>query len=103
MPTTNSPNLDAPRRPSPPVDAFFDEVLKSVHECRVRRQKEGIPGKSTFTICETAELTGQDVDEIRYSVLHGEISASNPTGMQWLIPRDEVLKLMPSKIDDCEV
>jgi len=101
MPT--SIPTDTPHRPAPPVDAFFDMVMKTVHERLALRQKEGIPGNSTFTICETAELTGEEVDEIRYSVLHGEILASNPTGMEWLIPRDEVLKLMPSKIDDCEV
>jgi hypothetical protein len=53
----------------------------------------------TFTISETT-LTGTDADDLRYWVRHGEILASNPTGMQFLIPREEVLKLMPTKTDD---
>jgi excisionase family DNA binding protein len=103
--TTTMPNakLNAPQPADPAtcdVDAFFADVVRNVHERLALRKQERIPSQPTFTIAETAALTGQDVDEISYWVRHGEIPSSNPTGMQRLIPREEVLKLMPCKTDD---
>ncbi len=99
----NSPNHDDhstdPAVPCP-VDAFFDQVIKNVHERIARKQKEGIPGQPTFTISETAALTGNDVYIIRDMIRDKEIRATNPTGMQLLIPREEVLKIMAGNTDD---
>lgn len=82
--------------PSQSVDAFFGPVVRNVHARLARREQEGIPAQPTFTISETAALTGNDEDEIRYWVRHGEIPSISPTGMQRLIPREEVLRLMPA-------
>ena len=94
---TTMPNakLNAPQPADPAtcdVDAFFADVVRNVHARLALRKQERIPSQPTFTIAETAALTGQDVDEISYWVRHGEIPSSNPTGMQRRIPREEVLK-----------
>lgn len=93
------PNHDVPACPATHrqlVDAFFALVVRNTHQRLARRKQESIPAQTTFTISETAALTGHDEDEIRYWVRRGEIPSISPTGMQRLIPREEVLKLMPS-------
>ncbi|MGA2257856.1 MAG: hypothetical protein ABSG53_24600 [Thermoguttaceae bacterium] len=98
MPDT-LPDHPAPLPAPLAVDAFFAKVIKNVHERLARRKQEGIPGQSTFTISETAALTGNDVYIIRDMIRDKEIRATNPTGMQLLIPREEVLKIMAGNTD----
>ena len=86
--------------PNHPVDVFFEDVVRSVRKRIARKQKEGIPGQPTFTVSETAALTGNDVYIIRDMIRDKEIRATNPTGMQLLIPREEVLKILSGNTDD---
>ena len=53
-----------------------------------------------FTIPQAAALTGNDVYAIRDMIVDQEIRAVNPTGMELLIPRDQVLKIMAGNVDN---
>jgi excisionase family DNA binding protein len=88
-------------RPAPPVDAFFARVKQEVHERLARRQRDKIPPQPMFTILQAAALTGNDVYAIRDMIVDNEIRAVNPTGMEVLIPRDQVLKIMEDNVDEC--
>ena len=80
-------------RPSHDFDNLVAQAVHEVHEHIARKEREGIPGDSDFSVHEAAELTGNDADEIQLMIRYGEIRAINPTGMELRIPREEVLKL----------
>ena len=86
-------------RPTPPDDAFFARVVQEVRERLARKQRDKIPPQPMFTIPQAAALTGNDVYAIRDMIVDQEIRAVNPTGMQLLIPRDQVLKIMAGNVD----
>ena len=92
MPDT-IPQTDLQPRSTPPGDAFFARVVQGVHERLARKQRDRIPPQPMFTIPQAAALTGNDVYAIRDMIVDQEIRAVNPTGMQLLIPRDQVLKI----------
>ena len=93
------PQTDLQPRPTPP-DAFFARVVQEVHEQLARKQRDKIPPQPMFTIPQAAALTGNDVYAIRDMIVDQEIRAINPTGMELLIPRDQVLKIMAGNVDD---
>ena len=86
--------------PAPPVDAFFARVKQEVHEKLARKQRDKILTQPMFTIPQAAALTGNDVYAIRDMIVDQEIRAVNPTGMEFLIPRDQVLKIMAGNVDN---
>ncbi len=96
--TIPQPNLQP--RPAPPVDAFFARVKQAVHERLARKQRDKTPPQPMFTIPQAAALTGNDVYAIRDMIVDQEIRAVNPTGMELLIPRDQVLKIMAGNVDN---
>ncbi len=99
MPDT-MPQSDLQPPPAPPVDDFFARVMQEAHERFARKQRDKIPPQPMFTIPQAAALTGNDVYAIRDMIVDQEIRAVNPTGMQLLIPRDEVLKIMAGNVDN---
>ena len=71
-------------------DAVFVEHLHAASRDSLR----------ALWIPQAAALTGNDVYAIRDMIVDQEIRAVNPTGMQLLIPRDQVLKIMAGNVDN---
>ena len=77
-----------------PADPFFDEIVKSVHQGLADKARRRLRNQQTFTIPELARLTGLAAPEVRYLILDQEIDANQTRSGSWLIPCDEVRRVV---------
>ena len=84
------PNLQP--RPAPPVDAFFARVKQEVREKLAAQARRRLLNKRTFTVPETAELTGLSCPEVCQLIKDQEIEANEISG-RWLLPKEQVEQL----------
>jgi hypothetical protein len=74
-----------------PADPFFAEVVRSVHQALADKARRRLAQRQTFTLAETAALTGLPVEEIRALTDDGAIDdARDPNRLS----RDEVFTLV---------
>lgn len=76
--------------PVTPADPFFAEVLRSVHQGLADKARRRLARQQTFTLAETAVLTGLPVEEIRALTDDGAIDDRDPNRLS----RDEVFTLV---------
>ncbi|MGA2617539.1 MAG: helix-turn-helix domain-containing protein [Thermoguttaceae bacterium] len=81
------------------VDALWPDIEASVKQHIENERRKGIPLRPSFTIRQTAQLTGLSVAELRKLIATEAIKA-HITGGSWFIPREEVLQLMPQPAED---
>ena len=77
-----------------PTDPFFAEAVRSVHQGLADKARRRLRNQQTFTIPEVARLTGLSAPAVRYLVLDQEINANQTRSGSWLIPRDEVRRVV---------
>ncbi len=80
--------------PVSPTDPFFAEVVRSVHQGLADKARRRLRDQQTFTIPDLASLTGLSAPEVRYLILDQEIDAHQTRSGSWLIPRDEVRRVV---------
>jgi hypothetical protein len=94
--TTNQSSHDeettTPAAPYP-IDAFWAEVLRSVHEGLADKSRRRLRNQKVFTIPETVKLTGLSAREVYALILEQEVEANEVRGW-WLLPREEVARLV---------
>ena len=77
-----------------PTDPFFNEVVRSMHQGLADKARRRLAKQQTFTVLELARLTGLSAPEVRYLILDQEIDANQTRSGSWLIPRDEVRRVV---------
>ena len=77
-----------------PADPFFAEVVRSVHQALADKARRRLRNQQTFTIPELARLAGLSAPAVRYLILDQEINANQTRSGSWLIPRDEVRRVV---------
>ncbi len=87
------PQPDPQPRPTPPVDDFFARVKQEVHEHLAAQARRRLLNKHTFTIPETAALTGLSCAEVWQLILDQEVDANEITRGCWLLPKEVVEQL----------
>ncbi len=97
MPDT-IPDLQPP--PAPPVDDFFARVMQEAREHLAAQARRRLLNKRTFTIPETAELTGLSCPEVWQLIKDQEIEANEVSRGYWLLPREVVEQLAYSNARD---
>ena len=80
--------------PPRPGDAFFAKVMEEVHKKLQEKEGQRLRNQQTFTIPELANLTGLTAPAVRYLILDQEIDANQTRSGSWLIPRDEVRRVV---------
>ncbi len=77
-----------------PSDPFFAEVVSNVHKHLEDAARRRLRNQQTFTIPELARLAGLSAPEVRYLILDQEIDANQTRSGTWLIPSDEVRRVV---------
>ena len=80
--------------PVSPTDPFFAEAVRSVHQGLADKARRRLRNQQTFTIPELASLTGLSAPAVRYLILDQAIDANQTRGGSWLIPCDEVRRVV---------
>lgn len=90
--SSHNPQNASPVAPNP-NDAFWAEVIKEVHQGLADKARRRLRKQQTFTIPETAKLTGLSTREVWTLIEEQEIEANEVRGW-WLLPREEVAQLV---------
>lgn len=92
MPDT-IPQPDPHLHPTPSVGAFFANVKQEVRQHLAAQARRCLLNKQTFTIPETAKLTGLSCPEVWQLIKEQEIEANEISGGLWLLPKEQVAQL----------
>ena len=81
-------------------DDFFARVMQEAREHLAAQARRRLLNKRTFTIPETAELTGLSCPEVWQLIKDQEIEANEVSRGYWLLPREVVEQLAYSNARD---